>query len=195
MKSSFSRNNEKSSFNRGCRLAAYRIQATKNELLTKLLKMFWRLWKIPDNVWSGTLATENSCKALWKNLKLISPWLICCEVCKTFRNSYFLETSIDGSENWNGNSTFLEHRWPHLDEWIRNLEMLRAEIFRWSVSNSLTHFIPLVSFDTPWKRCFQGVSKKASSLKWFKRRSCYRIARKEKTELYITKNEVLSQTS
>ena len=29
---------------------------------------------------------------------------------------------------------------------------------------SLTHFMPLISFDTPW--CFQGVSKETSGMKW-----------------------------
>ena len=42
---------------------------------------------------------------------------------------------MDGSENSNG---LLEHQWPPLDGRIRNLEMLRAEIFEWSVFNSLS---------------------------------------------------------
>ena len=43
---------------------------------------------------------------------------------------------MDGSENSNG--LLLEHQWPPLDGRIRNLEMLRVEISKWSVFNSLS---------------------------------------------------------
>ena len=47
----------------------------------------------------------------------------------------------------------------------------------------LTHFMPLVSFDTSWKRrCFQGVSKVTSGMKWVKRYRKY-----TKLNSYLTK--------
>ena len=39
------------------------------------------------------------------------------------------------------------------------------------ISFSLTHFLPLISFDTPLVFCFQGVSKEISGMKWFNNQS------------------------
>ena len=46
-----------------------------------------------------------------------------------------------------------------------HLWLLQGYVYPILKIKSLTHFMPLISFDTPWKRFFQGVSKEISGMK------------------------------
>ena len=87
-----------------------------------------------------------------------------CFPCKIFKNTYFKEHLRM--------ARFVSVPWySYIDSFLGSIaHVLIFKLVSSFLQMLLTHFMPLISFDTPRKPevflCFQGASKEISGLKW-----------------------------